>query len=561
MRYRSASGNDVWVHFVISVVHDARGVPSYGVAQMEDITHRKHAEAQLQERFHELTTNVDVGFLVRQVDPPEFHYFNPAFLKIFGFDPTGPAPTHSRTMSTVSPEHAEKVDAILAAAAAGERVEATWRYVRQDGESRWVTARISPIIDADGQIRRLTGLFEDVTDRKEAEAVALAAVAEAEQANAAKTEFLSRMSHELRTPLNAVLGFGQLIEMDESSAQHQKWAKHILEAGRHLLALIDEVLDITRVEAGAIRLSMEPVRVADVVDQSVEMLCPLAVHRGIGVIVDKQLMDTHVLADHQRFRQVVVNILANAVKYNKLGGTVRIAGELLADGWFRLTISDTGIGIAEQDLPRLFQPFERLSAEGSDVEGNGLGLAFSKRLIAEMGGQIGVQSSLGRGSSFWVELPISDAPSVRIEDMRQAIDSAPSTDRRTTVLYIEDNESNVRLMEQIVARRPQVDLVNAMLGGTGLEMALTHQPDLILLDLHLPDIPGEQVLRRLRADPRTTGTPIVVLSADATIDQPKRLIDQGATSYLTKPFDIPRLLRLIDDLAATADVPAPRSVQ
>ena len=552
-RYRTASGADVWVHFVISVVHDASGIPSYGVSQVEDITDRKQAEAQLRERFHELTTNVDVGFLVRQLDPPEYVYFNPAYLKIFGLDPAGPPPTPMQAMAAVSPEDAERVGPVLATAAAGHRADAIWQFTRKDGESRWVSGRASPIIDADGQIRRVASLFEDITERKADEAALLAARAEAERANAAKTEFLSRMSHELRTPLNAVLGFGQLIEMDVECVDHRAWAQHILKAGKHLLGLIDEVLDITRLEAGAIRMSVEPVRVGDVIAESVDMLAPLADQRNIRMIIDKRVVETHVLADHQRFSQVVVNLLANAVKYNQHGGTVRISGETVNDVWFRLTITDTGIGIAEKDLPRLFRPFERLSAEGSDVEGTGLGLALTKRLIAEMGGEIGVRSSLGLGSSFWVELLTTEAPSGgRPKDPRLAIDSTSSPVRRTTLLYIEDNQLNVRLMEQIVTRRPHVDLLSATLGRTGLTMALTVQPDLILLDLHLPDISGEEVLRRLRAEPSTAGTPIVILSAEATMDQPKRLITLGATEYLTKPLRIPRILQLIDGIGETA---------
>lgn len=672
-RYQDAAGQAVWVHFAVSVVHDAGGAPSYGVSQVEDITVRKHGEAQLQERFRELATNVDVGFLVRQLDPPEFLYFNPAYMRIFGFDPAGPAPTPRDAIALVNPDDVERVRAILAAAAGGDSVEHTWRFTRRDGKSRWVSGRFSPITDLDGKVRRVAGLFEDITDRRCAEVVLaeseerfrelannvdvgfsirepgnsaylylnseyqtifgfdpaapwptldqvvarihpadghrrtnapvvpddrttdewrlllpggverwisgntfpvldddghtrrvvgiiediterkatenamLAARAEAERANAAKTEFLSAMSHELRTPLNAILGFGQLIEMDDPSSQRREWVGHILKSGHHLLGLIDEILDISRMESGTIRLSLEPVHVGDVVAQTVGMLAPLADQRGIRIEVDDSGMDNHVFADHQRLKQVLVNILSNALKYNLTNGSVRIECETTAERLL-MSVTDTGIGIADHDLNRLFQPFERLSAEQSTIEGTGLGLALTKRLMTEMGGEVGVRSSIGEGSSFWLKLPII-AAAVRGREMPQMVADRPPTPlRRKTVLYVEDNVSNVRLLEQIVARRPEVELLVAMQGQIGLDMARMHQPDLILLDLHLPDISGEDVLRRLRSDTRTATTMIVVLSADATNDQPKRLLALGASDYLTKPFDIPSILDLIDRL-------------
>ena len=251
--------------------------------------------------------------------------------------------------------------------------------------------------------------------------------------------------------------------------------------------------------------------------------------------------------DRQRLKQVAVNLLANAVKYNRNGGEVRVEQETIGGGRLLLVVSDTGIGIAEHDLARLFLPFERFGAARSEVEGTGLGLTLTKHLVEAMGGEIGATSQPGLGSSFWVALPMADAPGEQSTGTPPlTLASAPASARARTVLYVEDNLSNVKLVERVVARRPEVTLLVAMQGGIALDLAREHQPSLILLDLHLPDVSGEEVLRRLRADPRTSATPVVVLSADATPGQRRRLRANGAIDYLTKPFDIPRLLAVID---------------
>jgi signal transduction histidine kinase/ActR/RegA family two-component response regulator len=375
---------------------------------------------------------------------------------------------------------------------------------------------------------------------------------DAHRANRAKSVFLSRMSHELRTPLNAVLGFSQLLELDELSAEQRDSVEHIMKAGRYLLGLIDEVLDISRVESGELRLSFESVSLRDVVGEAVGMVWPLAMARVVRIDGLVAGGEEHVRADRQRLQEVVVNLLTNAVKYNRKGGQVSVVCEAVSDGRLRLVVADTGIGIAEQDLARLFLPFERLGAEQSDVEGTGLGLTLTKQLVEAMGGEIGATSQTSVGSSFWVELPLADAPPERPDEtVSPAVASAPISARARTVLYVEDNLSNVELVERIVARRPEVTLVVAMQGRIALELAREHQPSLILLDLHLPDVSGEQVLRQLRADPGTSATPVVMLSADATSGQVQRLRANGATDYLTKPFDVARLLAVIDGTGST----------
>jgi PAS domain S-box-containing protein len=404
----------------------------------------------------------------------------------------------------------------------------------------------------------------DHTERRRTEEARLARYA-AERANHAKSEFLSRMSHELRTPLNAILGFGQLLQMDSPTPEQAESVGYILKAGQHLLVLINEVLDIARIEDGKIDFSIEPVSVRDVLQESLHLVQPMAAHRNIEMKADLAAMNNcYVMADHQRLQQVLMNLLANAIKYNREGGAVNVscsASSCNADGLnpqdtmqrsrVRIAVSDTGPGLAPGDVGRLFTPFERLGAEQSDVEGTGLGLALCKHLVEAMRGVIGVDSEQGAGSTFWVEL----APAVEhlpVDDLlvTGSLLDIQLREQIHTILYIEDNLSNLRLIERILGKRPEVNLITAMQGQMGLDMAFEHMPDLILLDLHLPDITGDEVLRRLREDYRTVSIPVVVLSADASPRQADKLLEAGAQAYLTKPIDVGQLLKVLGETTA-----------
>ena len=406
-----------------------------------------------------------------------------------------------------------------------------------------------PIADDAGVPQFLLSIGEDVTEQKAAERALAAAKLEAERANRAKSDFLSRMSHDLRTPLNAILGFAQLLESDGLTGDQRDSVRHILKGGEHLLELINEVLDLARIEAGHLSLSPEPVGVFDVVESIVSLIRPLAAQRGITI--DDEAVRTcggrHVVADRQRLRQVLMNLVSNAVKYNREGGRVQVTCERALEGRLQIKVTDTGAGIPPDQLPLLFQPFERLAAAETDVEGTGLGLALSKALAEAMGGTLGVTSAVGHGSTFWIELGESDG-GTDVEAPRAAPRDARTQDSGVsgTLLYIEDNVSNQRLMERVLARRPGIRLLIAGNGVAGIDAARANQPGLILLDLHLPDIAGSEVLRRLRADERTNRIPVAVLSADATASQPRRLIAAGATAYLAKPLNIAEVLQLID---------------
>ncbi|MDQ2809651.1 MAG: ATP-binding protein, partial [Chloroflexota bacterium] len=404
---------------------------------------------------------------------------------------------------------------ILQALVAGRHCQITDEVLwRRDGIPLPVDYSSYPILE-DGVNSGAVVTFVDIRARRQAEAIRLAGLA-AEEANVAKNEFLSRMSHELRTPLNAVLGFAQILEMGTTTPKQTESLGYILRAGRHLLTLINEVLDITRVESGQVLIEQVPVVLRDLLQESLDLVRPLAIPRQIHLTLElpEELPPT-VLGDRLRLLQVLLNLLTNAVKYNRLGGTVTLRCEPVADQ-VRILVCDTGPGLTPEQVARLFTPFERLGAEQTDTEGSGLGLALSRRLVEAMDGTIGVASVPGAGSTFWVSL-IAGSPAAALPASSaggEVVVARPAGPH--TILYIEDNLSNLRLVERILDNRPAIKLLTALQGQSGLDLAVAQAPALILLDLHLPDLTGAEVLRRLRANPLTAATPVVIISADAT---------------------------------------------
>lgn len=383
----------------------------------------------------------------------------------------------------------------------------------------------------------------DITARKAAEAQLREAKLQAETANLAKSEFLSRTSHELRTPLNAILGFAQLLEMADLNDDDRESLDQITGAGRHLLSLINEVLDIAGIEAGRQSLSREPVRIGEVSRQAIEMGRGMALARDIDIRADLgEWEERYVLADRQKLQQVLLNLISNAVKYNREGGWVALTCEESA-GTVRISVRDSGPGLSAESVAKLFRPFERLGAADTNIEGTGLGLSCSKTFVEAMDGVIGVDSVVGEGSVFWFELtavakPVLDGePAAGEELRRELVTMAPGK-----VLYVEDNPANLNLVRRILAPYPQIEFVAATRASEGVLMARAERPDLILMDLHLPDFWGDEALRRLRSDPVTRPIPVVMLSADATPAQIEALLAQGAHSYLIKPLECGRLL-------------------
>jgi CheY-like chemotaxis protein len=358
------------------------------------------------------------------------------------------------------------------------------------------------------------------------------------------------MSHELRTPLNAIIGFAQLLELADLEGEDQESVGQILAAGRHLLSLINEVLDMAQIEAGRITLSLEPVAIEDMLEEALSLIGPLAAERSVTIeTVPPSGPPVSVLADHQRFLQVLLNLLGNAVKYNRPGGEVRVTWTAAGAGRTRIDVTDTGPGIVQEEQEHIFAPFERLSA-GPATEGTGLGLALAKRLIEVMDGTISVESTVGAGSTFTIEL--TEAEEGKLPSKRRPPAPQGATNLRT-VVHIEDNLTSQRLVERVIAFLPSVRVVSAAQGYHGLDLVRRYRPDAVLLDLHLPDLGGEEVLRRLKNDPSTADIPVVILSADTGRSSMRRLGDAGATNFLTKPIDADRLLNVVGELVGEAD--------
>jgi signal transduction histidine kinase/CheY-like chemotaxis protein len=385
----------------------------------------------------------------------------------------------------------------------------------------------------------------------------IAARDEAVTATQAKNAFLSSTSHELRTPLNAVLGFAQLLQLSDLNQEDQEGVERILAAGHHLLALINELIDIARIESGEFSLSVEPVAVQPVVEETCQLMAPLAADRSITISQPSPPPGLAVKADRQRLRQILVNLLSNAIKYNRPGGTITITCQASSPDQASLTVADTGPGVSAADLDRIFDPFERLGAEQTAIEGTGIGLPLARAFAEAMRGHLTVASIPGEGTTFTITLPrtqdlaqvpadVHGVPAPRIAPDDSDVESIH-------VLYIEDNPANIEVVTRFLKTRPSMRLQSVTSGQAGLESAAREIPDLILLDLHLPGLHGDEVLSRLRAKPATAGIPVAILSAEASPATIRSMRARGVIAYLTKPLDLNELAQLLDSVAAGHD--------
>jgi PAS domain S-box-containing protein len=571
-RYLTKSGESMWGLLTATILRNEEGQPLYGIGIIEDIRQRKQAEEKLRasENLYRYLADA-MPQMVWSTDANGAHfYYNQGW-----YEYTGLSEEESLDFGFTNALHPEDKERTLQrwqrAWRDGESYEIEYRfYSRSQDEYRWFLGRAMPIQDAAGNIVQWVGTCTDIEIQKRAEATLqkaqeeleqhvlertrqfVEAKEEAERASRAKSEFLSRMSHELRTPMNAILGFAQLLEMRTKEARSRDAVGQIIKGGKHLLELINEVLDISRIENGRLSVSLEPVSLENLLPEALDLITPLASAHQVNVhISDEKRTGTaacFVLADQQRLKQVLINLLSNAIKYNHVGGNVFIECRSVSDEHVRIEVRDNGPGIASNDLEKVFVPFERLGAESSGVEGTGLGLALCKGMMGAMNGNIGIESVVGQGTTVWIELPATSVPigqdSVSSHDKTTLQDKQPTR----TVLLIEDNLANQNLIEHIFEDQPHIQLLAALQGSIGLELAQQHHPDLILLDLHLPDIMGQGVLQQLKADVQTSDIPVVVVSADATPSQIENLKAVGAVAYLTKPLNIAEFLQTIDSL-------------
>lgn len=563
--WRTKTGEHRLIEWCNTLLRDYQGNVEFIISIGTDITERKRIEEELrqsEERMRLVLNATNDG--IWDWNPLTHEdYLSPRWKEIVGYRDDELINHDSSFFELIHPEDRPEVtQAVKNHFDHHMPYRTEMRLRHRDGSYRWVLSRGEAIRDLQGKPVRMVGSITDITDLKQAEeklktlneeletrvkqrtAEMTAARDEAERANRAKSEFLSRMSHELRTPMNAILGFSQLLEHENLPPQQLSFVQEIHRAGDYLLEMINELLDLARIESGKMVSVLQPVNIAMAINSATEIIQPLINAKHILVI--NQCSSCHtVLADPTRLKQILVNLLSNAAKYNHHGGYVKIFSRLVGNDWLRLCITDTGPGISQEKHQFLFKPFERIGAELSAIEGTGIGLALSKQLMELMNGRIGFNSAPGEGSTFWIELPRT------LESEQTNLPAAAQPDESTSspqklVLYIEDNAVNMRLVEAMLRFQPHLKFISANHGEFGLELALRYKPDIILLDIHLPGIDGYAVLEALKTDPMTRDIPVIALSADAMAIDIERGLKAGFMQYLTKPVKMNVLREAIE---------------
>ncbi|NQV57694.1 MAG: response regulator [Rhodospirillales bacterium] len=477
-------------------------------------------------------------------------YWSDRIAPLFGYEAGTLETTYDNFVTAIHPDDRKMVtDAVADCVENGAEYDIEHRTVWPDGTVRWLSEKGDVTRDEDGSAQHMLGVVQDITQRHEFEIEIHQAREEADRANQAKSEFLSSMSHELRTPMNAILGFGQMLEYNpkEPLTQAQKdCVTRILSGGQHLLNLINEILDLAQIEAGKVNLSLEEVDLGGIFEECLDLTRPIADKRDISVD-SAAINDAIVIADHIRLKQVFLNLIGNAVKYNVTGGKVTVSVEPQGSNELRICVADTGPGIPAEKQGELFQPFSRLGAEATEVEGTGIGLTITKQLVELMNGEIGFDSVPGKGSTFWIVLPAGSKkifmrPDADADEGNTKVTQNLLPEINGTVLYVEDNPANLELMKMIVKQIPGLDLLSTHNAEFGLELADRRAPDIIIMDIDLPGMNGFQALEKLKTLESCNHIPVVALSANAMPKDIKKGLKAGFVDYLTKPIDVERFV-------------------
>ena len=555
---RKKDGSIFPLDLSVNEMQTGRGRRFIGVVR--DITLRQEAESKLrasEERLNRSHIFANIGTWDLNIKTGDL-YWSEQIGPLFGY-PAGEMETsHDNFLNVVHPDDRHLVaDAVAACVERNAEYNIEHRIVWPDGTVRWVHEKGDVARDNKGRPAHMLGIIQDITPRKMAEDGMRTAMEEADKANRAKSEFLSSMSHELRTPLNAILGFGQLLQYNPKeplTEMQQSCVAHILMGGEHLLKLINEVLDLAKIESGRVPLSIEDVPLASLFKEVRPLIEPLAAKVNIALEMPVPAADMMVRADYTRTKQALINLMSNAIKYNFEGGRVVVRAERVPGGLIHINVTDTGAGIPADKQAELFKPFSRLGAEVTEIEGTGIGLALTKKLVEMMDGRVGVASEIGVGSTFWFELPAVGGKAVAAIPAGDIVAgrAAALPDVRGTLLYVEDNPANLKLMEMIVARIPNLTMLSAHNAELGLAIAADRKPDVVIMDINLPGMDGYAALKHLKAGAETQGIPVLALSANATRHDIEKGEKAGFFRYLTKPVDVEKLLKAVNEAMESA---------
>ncbi|MDO8343168.1 MAG: PAS domain-containing protein [Cellvibrio sp.] len=561
-RIRTKRGDYIWTQVRADSLRDENGHATIMSGVNFDITEIKKVEAALREseaRQVRIIQASSDGIWEWYADRGGFHFSHRCW-ELLGYDDLDDVLTEGEDRlkiwrKHIFPQDLSKFDNALVEHMAGRApFDVEYRLVSTQGEIRWIRGRGRAVFNEKGHPIMMSGSNMDITEVKRAEERVLQAKEQAEKANRAKSDFLSSMSHELRTPLNAILGYTQLFEYDGNlKSQQIDNVREIRKAGEHLLQLINDVLDLAKIESGNMTVSLEPVLVSRLITECFTLVQPQADAKGIRLSsLLAEFSNTYVIADHVRFKQALLNLLSNAVKYNFVGGEVEVRLVAQPGQHLRISVRDTGRGIPLQRQSEVFQPFNRLTAENTNIEGSGVGLVITKQLVEMMQGRLDFTSAEGMGTTFWIDFPMAtewNAESiVRTVSSKDYTPAELNVKRRCKILYVEDNPTNIRLLQQIFARYPQLDLDIAEEAFLGIYKARSVRPDLVILDINLPGMDGYEVLSVLKNDPATREIPVIGLSANAMPYDIERGRSAGFYDYLTKPVDIHRLIDVFNKL-------------